>query len=45
MTEINRRGRFYRLTSAGRKQLGIELSQFERMIAAIDRVFRDAQEV
>jgi PadR family transcriptional regulator PadR len=44
MTETNRRGRFYTLTSAGRKQLGIELSQFEQMIAAIGRVLQDAQE-
>ena len=34
----NRRARFYRLTAAGRKQLGIEESNFERMIAAIGRV-------
>ena len=34
-TETNRRARFYSLTPAGRKQLGLELSQFEEMIAAI----------
>ena len=44
MAETKRRGRFYTLTSAGRKQLGIELSQFEQMIAAIGRVLQDAQE-
>jgi len=44
MTETNRRARFYRLTAAGRRQLGIELSQFEQMIAAIGRVMSDAQE-
>src|ERR1700677_2812009 len=44
MTETNRRGRFYTLTAAGRKQLGLELSQFETMIAAIGRVLADAQE-
>src|ERR1700678_1060340 len=43
-TETNRRARFYTLTAAGRKQLGIELSQFEQMIAAIGRVLQDAQE-
>jgi PadR family transcriptional regulator, regulatory protein PadR len=43
-TETNRRARYYKLTAEGRKQLGIELSQFERMIAAISRVMRDAQE-
>ena len=44
MTETNRRARFYTLTAAGRKQLGVELTQFEQMIAAIGRVLRDAQE-
>jgi PadR family transcriptional regulator, regulatory protein PadR len=44
VTETNRRARFYTLTAAGRKQLGIESSQFERMIAAIGRVMRNAQE-
>ena len=43
MTETNRRARFYKLT-AGRKQLGFEVSQFEQMIAAIGRVLKDAQE-
>ncbi len=42
MTETNRRARYYTLTAAGRKQLGIELSQFELMIAAIGRVLQDA---
>src|SRR6201992_829122 len=41
MTETNRRARFYTLTAAGRKQLGTELSEFERMIAAITRVLQD----
>jgi len=44
MTETNRRARFYTLTASGRKQLGIELSQFEQMIVAIGRVLKDAQE-
>jgi PadR family transcriptional regulator, regulatory protein PadR len=42
MTETNRRARYYTLTVAGRKQLGLELSQFEQMIAAIGRVLQDA---
>ncbi|HEX5233848.1 MAG TPA: PadR family transcriptional regulator [Silvibacterium sp.] len=42
MTETNRRARFYTLTAAGRKQLGVELSQFEQMLAAIGRVLQDA---
>src|SRR5215472_12839385 len=41
-TETNRRARFYTLTGAGRKQLGIELSQYEQMIAAIGRVLQSA---
>jgi PadR family transcriptional regulator PadR len=41
-TETNRRARFYTLTAAGRKQLGVEQSQFETMIAAIGRVMQDA---
>lgn len=42
VTETNRRARFYTLTAAGRKQLGLEQSQFEMMIAAISRVMQDA---
>jgi transcriptional regulator len=44
MTETNRRARFYTLTDEGRKQLGLEVSEFERMIAAIDRVLQQPQE-
>jgi PadR family transcriptional regulator, regulatory protein PadR len=44
MTETKRRARFYTLTAAGRRQLGIELSQYEQMIAAIGRVLSDPQE-
>ena len=42
MTETNRRARFYTLTAAGRKQLGVERSEFEQMIAAISRVLQSA---
>jgi PadR family transcriptional regulator PadR len=41
-TETNRRARYYTLTPAGRKQLSVELSEFEQMIAAIGRVLQDA---
>src|ERR1043165_1107795 len=34
----NRRARFYTLTAAGRKQLGIEESRFSEMFGAIMRV-------
>jgi transcriptional regulator len=36
----NRRARFYRLTTAGRKQLGVEESSFEQIFTAIRRVMR-----
>jgi PadR family transcriptional regulator, regulatory protein PadR len=36
----NRRARFYRLTPAGKKQLGIEESRFSQMFGAIMRVMR-----
>jgi transcriptional regulator len=41
-TETNRRARYYTLTAAGRKQLGIELSEFKTMIAAISSVLQNA---
>src|SRR5580658_753756 len=44
MTETHRRARYYTLTAAGRKQLGVELSEFEQMVEAIGRVLQDAQE-
>ncbi len=37
-TAGNRRARYYQLTPAGRKQLAVEMSQFERVIGAITRV-------
>jgi len=37
-TAGNRRARYYQLTAAGRKQLAVEMSQFERVIGAITRV-------
>ena len=44
-TETNRRARYYTLTAAGRKQLGIEVSKFQNMIAAIGRVLEETQEI
>ena len=41
-TAGNRRARYYKLTATGRKQLAVELSQFERVIGAITRVIRTA---
>jgi PadR family transcriptional regulator PadR len=34
-TAGNRGARYYQLTAAGRKQLAVEMSQFERVIGAI----------
>ena len=36
----NRRARFYRLTPAGKTQLGVEESRFSQMFGAIMRVMR-----
>lgn len=38
VTAGNRRARYYKLSVAGRKQLALELSQFERVIGAINRI-------
>jgi PadR family transcriptional regulator len=37
-TAGNRRARYYQLTAAGRKQLTVEISQFQRVIGAVARV-------
>lgn len=39
-TENGRRGRFYSLTRAGRKQLEAETAAWDRRVAAINRVLR-----
>ena len=39
-SENNRRARYYQLTPAGRKQLTAERADFERMVAAIQRVLQ-----
>ena len=41
-TTTGRRARFYTLTAAGRKQLGDEISDFERVLIAIQRVMKGA---
>jgi transcriptional regulator len=41
-SENNRRARFYRLTTAGRKQLAAELAGFERTMGAIGKVIQPA---
>jgi PadR family transcriptional regulator, regulatory protein PadR len=42
VTAGNRRARYYKLTAAGRKQLAVEVSQFERVMGAISRVIQTA---
>jgi transcriptional regulator len=39
-SETNRRARYYSLTPTGRKQLGVEMSQFKELISAIGRVLQ-----
>ena len=41
-TAGNRRARVYRLTPAGRKQVGVEVSEFDRVVHAITRVIQPA---
>jgi transcriptional regulator len=38
ISENNRRARFYRLTPRGRKQISTEVSNWRRMVAAVNRV-------
>jgi PadR family transcriptional regulator, regulatory protein PadR len=42
VTAGNRRARYYRLTPLGRKQLDLEISQFERVTRAITRIIQTA---
>ncbi|MBX9602632.1 MAG: PadR family transcriptional regulator [Bryobacteraceae bacterium] len=42
VSETNRKARFYRLTPAGRKQLHQEAAEFNRLIAAIGLVMKEA---
>ena len=41
-SENNRRARFYTLTVAGRKQLAVEQKEFERVVAAVQLILRNA---
>jgi PadR family transcriptional regulator PadR len=42
ISENNRKARFYRLTKLGAKQLHNEAAQFDRLVAAIQLVMREA---
>ena len=39
-TENNRRAKYYRITSAGRRALGEELASWKRFVSAVDLVMR-----
>ncbi|MBS1857407.1 MAG: PadR family transcriptional regulator [Acidobacteria bacterium] len=41
-SENNRRARYYHLTPAGRKQLGVEMAEFHKVMGAIGRVIQPA---
>jgi transcriptional regulator len=41
-SENNRRARYYRLTPAGKKQLAVEISEFERVMRAVTQVIQPA---
>jgi transcriptional regulator len=41
-SDSNRRARYYRLTAAGKKQLGVEVSEFKKVMRAITRVIQPA---
>jgi transcriptional regulator len=41
-SDNNRRARYYRLTPAGRKQMALEISEFERVTRAITAVIQPA---
>jgi transcriptional regulator len=42
VSDNNRRARFYTVTAAGRKRLGAERDEFERLVVAIRRVLEMA---
>jgi len=42
ISETNRKVRFYRLTLAGRKQLDVEVSNYDRISQAIQTILRTA---
>ena len=44
VSENNRKAKFYKLTTAGRKQLVTETSRWRRMVEAIGRVLGEAED-
>ena len=44
VSKNNRRAKYYRLTRAGRKQLAVETSKWERLVRAITRIVQASPE-
>ncbi len=44
ISKNNRRAKFYRLTTAGRKQLNAETSKWQRLVQAITRIVQSSPE-
>ncbi len=42
VSENNRRARFYKLTAAGRKQLGVEEQRWQQLVLAVGKVMASA---
>jgi transcriptional regulator len=43
-SENNRKARYYRLSAAGRKQLAEQTGRWDRLVQAVNRVLRPAEE-
>jgi transcriptional regulator len=43
-SENNRRAKYYRLTTKGRKQLTVETTKWDKLAAAIERILRPARQ-
>jgi PadR family transcriptional regulator, regulatory protein PadR len=43
-SENNRKAKYYRLTPAGRKQLAVETSRWQRLVSGISQILRPAEE-
>jgi PadR family transcriptional regulator, regulatory protein PadR len=43
-SENNRRARYYRLTAAGRRQLVLQESRWDALVAAVNRIVKPAME-
>ncbi|HEY6291870.1 MAG TPA: helix-turn-helix transcriptional regulator [Terriglobia bacterium] len=43
-SENNRRAKYYRLTARGRKELNIETTKWDKLVDAIARILRPAEQ-